>query len=260
MTASSWLPPLVEEIGQRRFMFHPPVANVQPNDWRLGGVSTSSLRIVNSVSGVEVSVPRQFVGNLLHFEGPVPMVGLVKELEFRDGAAWPVRRVIEMPRVVESPPTQDSQGGSRIISRPATVIGIRLERTWDSLVGRLLLLSGVGAALVSILVAGVLRDWVSPARTIANRGSSSSLGLHRGDDYRAITYRLGLPVSDRTARVSPQEHLRALQYPQLRVTVLLLSQADRQETYVGAVDPDWRVIQWVGSEGSKALVRRMPHS
>lgn len=241
-------------------MFHPPLANVAPNDWRLGGVSVSSIWVVNTVSGMEASVPRQFVGSVTEMDGPRLVVGLVKELELRDGTAWPrVRRVIEMPRSVESAAANGDPGVRWVSSGRATVVGIRLERRWNSSVGRFMLLSGAGAALVSILTAGVLRDWLSPPRNVSHRVLRPDLGLSSGDDYRAVTKKLGLPAGDRIASVSPNERLRALQYPHLKVTVLLSSKADQPERYVGEVDADWRVVQWVGSERSKTMLSRVPH-
>lgn len=261
MTAS-WLPPLLEEIGRRRFAFHPPVANVGPNDWKLGGVSPTSVRVVNSITGLEVVVPRQLVGAVTEDDGPLLVVGLAKELEFRAGAAWPrERRVIEMPRFVESvPASEDGFASRRSAGGPAPVVGIRLERSWDTTVGRFLLISGVGVALVSILTVGVLRDWVSPSKVVFRRAFRSELGLNSSDDYRAVTQKLGLPVTDRIAKVSSEEQFRALTYPQLRVTVLLVYQMDRPGRYVGAVDPDWRIVHWVGSENAKTMLRRVPHS
>jgi hypothetical protein len=260
MTAS-WLPPLIEEIGSRRFAFHPPVANVAPNDWRLAGVSVTSLRVVNSVSGLEVAVPKQFLGPVTDVENGRLFVSLVKELEFRDGAAWPRgRRVVEMPRAALSGSVEERPGLARPTAGPAPVIGIRLQRSTDTPLGRFVLIAGVGAALVSILAVGVFRDWVSPPVSLSHRVPHSDLGLSGGDDYRAVTQKLGFPLTDRVAKITAEEQLRALTYPQFKVTVLLFSRTNRPERYVGMVDPNWRIVHWVGSENSKTILSRVPHS
>lgn len=75
------------------------------------------------------------------------IVGLLKELEYQEGAVWPYqRRVIEMPIAVAPAPLPARRSGL------APVVGIRLESKSESHLFRI-----VGGALVlGIVVAYVL--------------------------------------------------------------------------------------------------------
>jgi hypothetical protein len=91
------------------------------------------------------------VGEGALVEEPVMIVGLVKELEFREGVVLPhVRRVIEMPRAVNASGTARAIGPPRI----APVVGIRIEGEPRSKVWRMIV--AVAAAVVLICVAVVI--------------------------------------------------------------------------------------------------------
>jgi hypothetical protein len=83
--------------------------------------------VVNRKTGEEISIPRRLVGEVSVVDEPVVIVGLLRQLEYREGAVWPCQRhVIEMPLAVgenraagipESAPTRRA---------PAEVVEIRL--------------------------------------------------------------------------------------------------------------------------------------
>ncbi len=91
--------------------------------------------MMNTKTSMEIWVPRRFLGEVSLIEEPVMIVGLAKELEYKEGMVLPrIRRVIEMPLAVNDsfrprirPPELD---------RPAPVVGIRLEATRASRAGR----------------------------------------------------------------------------------------------------------------------------
>ena len=59
------------------------------------------MHVLNTKTQQEVWVPRHLVGEVSLIEEPVRIVGLIKELEYKDGALLPHRRrVLEMPRAV----------------------------------------------------------------------------------------------------------------------------------------------------------------
>jgi hypothetical protein len=100
------------------------------------------------------------VGEVSAVNDPVVILGLTRELEYRDGMVTPVeRRVIEMPAAVgenrgPAPPPAD-----RTRPRPAPVIGIRLESP-----RRKRRLKWVGGALaflilIYVLLTNALRRW-----------------------------------------------------------------------------------------------------
>lgn len=145
------VPSPLDYIGRRRFAFHPPIKNVQPNEWVLGLGSWSEVQIVNSQTGAEIWIPRQYIGAVSETYDPVLVVGLVKELQYRAGALEPrVKRVIPMPQNVEKRPRLGGDDPSRPPG-PADVIGIRVEDREDSPMNKALIALGVGAIVVSLL-------------------------------------------------------------------------------------------------------------
>ena len=102
------VPPIPAPFDQLRgcpFSFYPPIANVEHNEWIFRGATWDEIRVVNTKTAGEVLVPRRFLGAVSLVGEPVVIVGLLKELEYKEGAVLPlVRRVIEMPRAVNESP------------------------------------------------------------------------------------------------------------------------------------------------------------
>lgn len=257
-----WLPPLVEEIGRRRFAFYPSIANAEPNEWLIRGASWTAVEAVNARTGLEIAIPRHFVGTVSEADDPILIVGLMKELEYREGAVWPrVKRVIEMPRAVngglapELPPWRTPSAADG----PAPVVAIRLHGSSESRFSRVLATVGVGAVVVSLLAVGVFRDWIFPPRITANRHLRRDLLLDGGDDYASIVRHFGIPDSDHWADAGTVQ-FRALRYEKLRVTIVLMGRAGEPARYIGAMDSDWRVMQTIRLENgldSAAVLGRL---
>jgi len=151
------VPLLFDQIGRRSFSFFPAIVGIKHNEWVLRRATWTEVDVINTKSGQELSIPRRFVGEVSEIEEPFLIVGLVKELEYREGAVWPHRRrVIEMPRAVNGAasfamPQSFAQKG------PAPVIGISLEpasprRVWKR--------AAACVALVLMLVAAGILAWV----------------------------------------------------------------------------------------------------
>ena len=145
------VPSPLDYVGRRRFSFYPPIKNAQPNEWVLGSGSWSEVQVINASTGGEFWIPRQYVGAVSDSQGPLLIVGLTKELEYRSGVLGPrVKRVIEMPHTnIEH--TDPSMEEARRPSGPAPVIGIRIEDREDSSMNKALLTLGVGALVMSLL-------------------------------------------------------------------------------------------------------------
>lgn len=152
------MPSPLDYVGRRPFTFYPPIRTAEPNEWILGSASWSEVQIVNSYTGRRFWIPRQYIGAVSDTPGPLLIVGLTQELEYRAGALGPrVKRVIEMPRLAEpeAEETADAQHGSR----PARVISICLEPREDSPMNRALVTLGVGAilSLIAALISALAR-------------------------------------------------------------------------------------------------------
>ena len=80
------VPSPLDYIGRRRFAFYPPIKNFEPNEWMLGTGSWTEVQIVNSRTGIEIWIPRQYIGAVSESSGVLLIVGLRKELEVCDHA------------------------------------------------------------------------------------------------------------------------------------------------------------------------------
>jgi hypothetical protein len=147
------MPSTLDHIGRQQFSFRPAIKNAEPNEWMLAIVSWSEVKVVNPRTGREIWIPRQYIDAVSYASGPVLVVRLTKELEYRGGALCPrVKRVIEMPHTAEHGRTLIASAENRFPG-PAPVVGIRLEDRPDSPTGKALAYAGTGAILVSILAA-----------------------------------------------------------------------------------------------------------
>jgi len=168
--SSLMIPPPLEALRNRPFSFYPAILNIEHNQWHYRKATWSDVLVVNARTGQEIWIPRRFLGEIASIEDPVVIVGLLKELEYREGAVWPYqRRVIEMPIAVGGtvqPLAPERQSG------PAPVIGIRLESRSESHTFRVI----GGALVLGILAAYVLVNFyrASVEGGAASHGSSHS--------------------------------------------------------------------------------------
>jgi hypothetical protein len=153
------IPASFESLGRRPFSFYPPIVNVEHNEWVLRRANWTDFQVINTKTKDELCVPRRFVGEGALVEEPVMIVGLVKELEYREGLVLPhVRRVIEMPRAV------NAGAPARMIGPPrsAPVVGIRIEAEPRSKVWRMLVAAAAAAVLICVAVVILVQSVVLP--------------------------------------------------------------------------------------------------
>jgi hypothetical protein len=147
------VPSPLDYIGLRRFAFYPPIKNFEPNEWLLGTGSWTDVQVVNSSTGSEMWIPRQYIGAVSESNEPLLVVGLTKELEYRAGNLEPrVKCVIEMPQTTSKFPKRRFKKKRRRAG-PAPVIGIRVEDCADSSNKAL---AALGIALIISLVAALI--------------------------------------------------------------------------------------------------------
>ena len=142
------------------FSFFPPIRNIEHNEWVFRSATCDEIRVLNSKTQTDLWVPRRFIGEVSLIGEPVMIVGLVKELEYREGAVFPhVRRVLEMPRAVnDSPRSAVSFGVAPGPRRPADIVGIRVESPRTSRAGRILFAAIAAILLACLALAILFRD------------------------------------------------------------------------------------------------------
>ncbi len=153
------IPASFESLGRRPFSFYPPIVNVEHNEWILRRANWTDFQVINTKTKDELCVPRRFVGEGALVEEPVMIIGLVKELEYREGVVLPhVRRVIEMPRAVNATVTGRAAGPPRI----APVVGIRIEAEPRSKFWRMVVAAAAAVVLLCVAVVVLVQSVVLP--------------------------------------------------------------------------------------------------
>lgn len=148
------LPTPLEQLGNRPFSFYPPILGVERNEWLFRRSTWPEVLVTNVHTGAQIAIPRRFLGEVSQVEQPVVIVGLLKELEYREGAVWPHRRrVLQMPIAV---------GAETYVSPrrngPAPVIGISLHSESSTRRGRMFVGAVVAGILAALAIAGALRE------------------------------------------------------------------------------------------------------
>jgi hypothetical protein len=241
--ASPPIPPALGHLSGRPFSFYPPINSFPHNEWIFRKATWSELIVVNAKSGEEVSIARHFIGDISRTGAPVIIVGLTRELEYRDGAVWPARR-----RVVEMPIAVGSQNAPAPHPRPAEaapVVAIRLEprnghRALKAVGGALAAAIVLHVTAVSIVRVGEVRH-----RTPAVARDRSYLDLTGRDRYEDVVRKLGAPASDRQRSEAAAIQYWALEYPRRRFTVILMGSDPASAAYVGTMDDNWQPVHAV---------------
>jgi len=243
------MPPGFEQIGNRPFSFYPPVVNIEHNEWHYRKATWSEVLVVNAKTGLEIWIPRLYIGAISRIEEPIVILGLSKELEYKGGQVWPyVRRVIEMPRAVNEgyrpPPDIDEP-------RPASVVGIRTESGAESRIWRLLVAALAVGIVACLVVITVLRSGRDGSRISYAPVLQSELGLSGQDDYYAIVRKLGNPAEDRWKSEAGEVQYRLLRYPERGLSVVLMGTERDKALYIGAVDNNGRPVHAVSLPSGK---------
>ena len=253
------IPTPLEQLGHRPFSFYPAIQSIQHNEWQFCRARGDEIQVVNTKSQQELWIPRRFLSGVSSIEEPFVIVGLLKELEYREGVVVPlVRRVIEMPVAVNDVPRpwlSAPQPGQL-----APVVGIRVESSAESQKSRKVM-GAVAAGILTCIVGMVIfRDATAGSRA-RFFGSSSRLALPftGADDYESVVGRIGYPESTRS-RPSPDGSVfYLLRYPDRGFTVVLLGVDRADASYVGALGRGGRVVHSVtlpNGQNSAALLAR----
>ncbi len=259
--ASPPIPPPFDDLANRPFSFYPPILNVEHNEWLYRKATWPEILVVNRKTGVEVWIPRRFLGEVSSIDHPVLIVGLIRELEYRGGSVWPYkRRVVEMPLAVGGP----AAGGPMAAPErrgPAPVVGIRLESHADRRAFKLI--GGAVALSVMVYVAALNLNLLRiprPRSAAFPYRDHSFLVLTAGDDEAGVVAKLGVPASEHGGSLGAGAEYHGLAYPEHHYTVILRGNSSAAARYIGTLDDHWKPIHWVllpGGESAEPLLRAL---
>ena len=238
------IPTPLDQLGPRPFSFYPPIRNLEHNEWLLRRAYWDEIQVMNTKSNQELCIPLRFLGGVSSIEEPVVIVGLVKDLEYREGVLVPhVQRVIEMPQSI----ARAVNGAPRPWIAPpqpgrlAPVVGIRLENNQASGKGRKFLGAVAAGILISIVGMVLFRDGPLSSRArFFSAPARLSLPFTANDDYQSVVERWGHPDSSRSRR---EFHL--LRYPERGLIIVLLGRDREHAFYLGALGRGGRVVHSV---------------
>jgi hypothetical protein len=250
-------PPVLDDFGDRLFSFYPPILNVEHNEWKFRQARWSEILVENPRSGIEVWIPRSFLGDLAKVDEPVIIVGLKRELEYKGGSVIPyARRVIPMGGSsalrVAAPGTE--------AAAPAPPNTLRLDAS-ETKIGRLIAGVLIIGILACFLVVLLLRRKTTGGDVEYQGVLQTDLGLSYESNYFDIVRKLGEPAQDRYKSDVGERQYRALTYTDNDLTLILMG-ADRKDMhYIGAKDGKWRTVHTVkmpGGEPTDAVLRTLP--
>lgn len=140
------VPSPLDYIGRRPFALYPPIGDDGPNEWLLGSGSWAEVQFVNAVTGMELWVPRTYIGGVSDRPGLPLVVELTKELDrTANGIAPKVKEVIELPL--------PSKAKRKRRQELAPVVGIRIEQPVPSTRIRAIWLAVALIALAALVLA-----------------------------------------------------------------------------------------------------------
>jgi hypothetical protein len=236
--ASPPIPPQLDHLITRPFSFYPPIIGIEHNEWLYRKASWSEILVVNCKSAEEVWISRRYIGEVSRVDDPVLIVGLNRELEYKSGMVVPFqRRVIQMPVAVGGNRTAASTGER---PAPGMIVGIRMASAQDKRIFKL-----IGAAVTVAILLYVLAVSLSRQRVVFTAKDQTYLGLTGRDDRTAVVMKLGEPASDRWQSESGELQYEAMDYPDRKLTVILMGSDRKSVQYVGALDKDWKPVHAV---------------
>lgn len=252
------IPPPIAQLGSQPFSFYPAILNAAHNEWVYHSATWSEVLVRNTKTSVELSVPRRYLGEISSVDGPVVIVGLLAELQYRGGAVWPVqRRIIEMPQAVNEAPRPRLRLSPE---SPAPVVSIRVEPERGSRAAKMAV-GGVALGLAGcVLAISLFRGGVLANHAFYASAVQIDLPLTASDNRAAVVRELGEPEADRSYWESGQSY-ELLVYPQRRLYAVLMGRDREHLHYVGAMDWHWRPAHTVhvpGYGSSYPLLRRLP--
>ena len=236
--ASPPIPPQLDHLITRPFSFYPPIIGIEHNEWLYKKASWSEILVVNCKNAEEIWISRRYIGEVSRVDDPVLIVGLTRELEYKRGMVVPFqRRVIEMPVAVGGNPATAREGER---PAPGLIVGIRMASAQDKRMFKL-----IGAAVTVAILLYILAVSLSRQRVVFTARDQTYMGLTARDDRTEVVVKLGEPATDRWQSESGDLQCEALDYPDRKLTVILMGTDRNSVQYVGTMDKDWKPVHSV---------------
>ena len=236
--ASPPIPPQLDHLITRPFSFYPPIIGIEHNEWLYKKASWSEILVVNCKNAEEIWISRRYIGEVSRVDDPVLIVGLTRELEYKRGMVVPFqRRVIEMPVAVGGNPATAREGER---PAPGLIVGIRMASAQDKRMFKL-----IGAAVTVAILLYVLAVSMSRQRVVFTVKDQTYMGLTARDDRTEVVVKLGEPASDHWQSENGALQYEALDYPDRKLTVILMGGDRKSVQYVGTMDKDWKPVHSV---------------
>src|ERR1019366_1134139 len=213
--ASPPIPPQLDHLITRPFSFYPPIIGIEHNEWLYKKASWSEILVVNCKNAEEIWISRRYIGEVSRVDDPVLIVGLSRELEYQRGMVVPFqRRGIEMPVAVGGRPAAAREGER---PAPGLIVGIRMASAQDKRMFKL-----IGAAVTVAILLYVLAVRLSRQQVVFTAKAQNQQGVSARDDRTEVVVKLGEPASDHWQRESWALQYEALDYPDRKLTVILM--------------------------------------
>ena len=253
---------VLDELAGRRFSFYPSILNVEHNEWTLARETWSEVLVANVASGVEIWIPRTYLGSISHTDSPVLIVGLSRELAWNAGKIWPrQKRVIEMPGR-KSPPKKTTPAEMAAPAPPP-----RASRS-ESSIGRFLFAAlGVGLLATLFLVMYAFDTLRNPLDVLFPTDTTTAdqryLGLTGSAGHDDIFEKVGRPEQQEwISQPEAEIQFEVLWYPSRSYALIMMGVGREGGRYIGAIHiPSRKTLDSVklpGGGSTASMLRNLP--
>jgi hypothetical protein len=263
--ASTPVPPHIDDLGQRKFSFYPPIVNIEHNHWTYLRGNWSEILVKNTKSELEIWIPRSYLGEVSKVEEPVMILGLKRELEYKSGSIWPhTRRVLPMPAaptVAKGGPAPEEASSQKKSAIQETLSALKSSSSGtESGLGKMIGMALLIGILITVAAITVLRLRTTGGTVEYKPVLQAELDFTAQSDYFDVVRKLGKPEKDRWRSEVGERQYRALDYSKGNVVIILMG-ADRETAhYIGAKNGEWATIHSVelpGGRSTEAILRAL---
>lgn len=250
----------LDELADRRFSFYPTILNVEHNEWTLAKETWSEVLVANVAGGLEIWIPRTYLGSISNSDSPVLIVGLTRELEWKAGKIWP-----HQERLIEMPPRKAVAKAASVETRPAPA---SRQSVAESSAGRLLMAAlGVGLLATLFAVMWAFDSLRSPLDILFPTDTTTAdqryLGVAGTDSYADVLEKVGVPETEQwISKPAAAIQFQVLTYSSRSYFLILMGPSREQARYIGAIHvPSRKMLDSVklsGGGSTASMLKNLP--